>query len=67
MHFLVEELGQELYNEDSSCSEGTPNSGAENVAQFEKLRSYYAAQEITNAERTSTALTKSDPSHLSAI
>ena len=23
MHFLVEELGQELYNEDSSCSEGT--------------------------------------------
>ena len=26
MHFLVEELGQELYNEDSSCSEGTPKS-----------------------------------------
>lgn len=23
MHFWVEELGQELYNEDSSCSEGT--------------------------------------------
>lgn len=23
MHFLVEELGQELYNEDSACSEGT--------------------------------------------
>lgn len=26
MHFLVEELGQELYNEDSSCSEGTSKS-----------------------------------------
>ena len=25
MHFWVEDLGQELYNEDSSCSEGTPN------------------------------------------
>jgi hypothetical protein len=23
LHFLVEELGQELYNEDSACSEGT--------------------------------------------
>ena len=22
MHFLIEELGQELYNEDSACSEG---------------------------------------------
>jgi filamentous hemagglutinin len=29
LHFLVEELGQELYNEDSSCSEGTVNSAFE--------------------------------------
>lgn len=39
---------------------------AHNVAQFEKLRAFYAADEIINAERISTALSKSDPAHLSA-
>lgn len=29
MHFLVEELGQELYNEDSACSEGTGKAAVE--------------------------------------
>ena len=31
MHFWVEELGQELYNEDSSCSEGTSKSIFKNI------------------------------------
>ncbi|HEX3029390.1 MAG TPA: hypothetical protein VHT34_08825 [Clostridia bacterium] len=28
MHFLIEDLGQELYNEDSYCSEGTSKAGS---------------------------------------
>lgn len=45
---------------------GTVKTGANNVADFEKLRSSYAAKEIVNAERMGTALSKSDPGHLSA-
>ena len=39
---------------------------AHNTVQFEKLRASYASDEIINAKRTSTALTKNDPAHLSA-
>ena len=46
-------------------TKGVSNPVASNVAEFEKLRASYAADEIINAERTSTALTKSDPAHLS--
>jgi guanyl-specific ribonuclease Sa len=31
LHFWVEELGQELYNEDSPCSEGTLKSGFKSI------------------------------------
>lgn len=48
-----------------SGTKGAGNPVASNVAEFEKLRASYAADEIINAERTSTALTKSDPAHLS--
>ncbi|EGO64877.1 hypothetical protein, partial [Acetonema longum] len=41
-------------------------SGANNVADFERLRSSLAAEQIINAERTGTALSKSDPGHLAA-
>lgn len=49
-----------------NVAKGTVNTGAENVANFEKLRSSYAAKEIVNAERTGTALSKSDPGHRAA-
>jgi len=49
----------------SDGDEGSGNPVASNVAEFEKLRASYAADEIINAERTSTTLTKSDPAHLS--
>ncbi len=41
-------------------------SGANNVAQFEKLRSSLSADEILNAERIGTALSKSDAGHRAA-
>jgi len=45
---------------------GVNKTGANNVADFERYRSSLAAKEIVNAERTGTALSKSDPGHLAA-
>ncbi|PLR80024.1 hypothetical protein CVD23_21615 [Bacillus sp. V33-4] len=47
-------------------AKGTVNNGAKNVAQFEKLRASLAADEIMNAERIGTALTKNDKAHRAA-
>ena len=52
MHFWVEELGQELYNEDSSCSEGTPKTtlkgGAGRAAQYSNGWGNASMKEVVN-------------------
>lgn len=50
----------------NAADKGTGKAVANNVADFERYRSSLAAKEIVNAERTGTALSKSDPGHLAA-
>jgi hypothetical protein len=50
----------------SSLAAKTTASGAENVAQLERLKASYLAQEIQAAPRAGTALSKADPYHRAA-
>ncbi|GKX30778.1 hypothetical protein SH1V18_32580 [Vallitalea longa] len=65
--FILGQSGIKLFNKNSKSviTKETSKAEAENVADFEKLRSSLAADEIVDADRVSTALSKSDPSHLS--
>lgn len=57
---------EKLLDAFGGAAKGMVKTGADNVADFEKLKATLAADEILDANRVGTALSKSDAAHRSA-